>query len=86
MERNELFERCPIPQAVSKLSIPTVIGMLVMVIYNMADTFFVGMTNNVNQVASVTVTMPIFMLLMSLGTIFGVGGASSISRYIGSKK
>lgn len=86
MERNELFERCPIPQAVSKLSIPTVIGMLVMVIYNMADTFFVGMTNDVNQVASVTVTMPVFMLLMSLGTIFGVGGASSISRYIGSKK
>ena len=86
MERNDLFEKCPIPQAVAKLSVPTIVGMLVMVIYNMADTFFVGMTNDVNQVASVTVTMPIFMLLMSLGTIFGVGGASSISRYMGSKE
>ena len=86
MKRNELFESSPMPQAVMKLSLPTIIGMLVMVIYNMADTFFVGMTNDVNQVASVTVTMPVFMLLMSLGTIFGVGGASSISRYLGSKE
>lgn len=86
MERNELFKSCPVPKAVAKLSIPTIIGMLVMIIYNMADTFFVGMTNDVNQVASVTVTMPIFMFLMSLGTIFGVGGASLISRYIGSKE
>lgn len=74
MERNELFETYPIPKAIMKLSLPTIIGMLVMVIYNMADTFFVGLTNDVNQVASVTVTIPIFMLLMSLGTIFGVGG------------
>ena len=86
MERNELFENYPVPKAVAKLSVPTILGMLVMIIYNMADTFFVGMTNDVNQVASVTVTMPIFMFLMSLGTIFGVGGASSISRYIGSKE
>ncbi|MBQ8998152.1 MAG: MATE family efflux transporter [Clostridium sp.] len=86
MERNELFESYPVPKAIAKLSVPTIVGMLVMIIYNMADTFFVGMTNDVNQVASVTVTMPIFMLLMSLGTIFGVGGASSISRYIGSKE
>lgn len=86
MEKNELFESCSIPQAVAKLSVPTIVGMLVMVIYNMADTFFVGMTNDVNQVASVTVTMPIFMLLMSLGNIFGTGGASCISRYMGSKE
>ena len=86
MERNELFETCPVPKAIMKLSLPTIIGMLVMVVYNMADTLFVGMTNDVNQVASVTITMPIFMLLMSLGTIFGVGGASCISRYIGSKE
>lgn len=86
MERNELFEKYPVHKAVAKLSIPTIIGMIVTIIYNMADTFFVGMTNDVNQVASVTITMPIFMLLMSLGTIFGVGGASSISRYIGSKE
>ena len=81
MQRNELFESCSVPKAIAKLSIPTIIGMIVMIVYNMADTFFVGMTNDVNQVASVTVTMPIFMFLMSLGTIFGVGGASPGSGF-----
>ena len=50
MERNELFETCPVPKAIMKLSLPTIIGMLVMVVYNMADTFFVGMTNDVHNI------------------------------------
>ena len=42
----ELFEEMPIPKAVAKLSIPIVIGSLVMILYNLADTFFVGMLND----------------------------------------
>lgn len=85
MKRNEIFESYPIPKALASLSIPTIMGMLVMIIYNIADTFFVGLTNDVNQIASVTLTTPVFMLLMALGGVFGVGCGSYISRLMGSK-
>lgn len=85
MNRNEIFESYPIPKALASLSIPTIMGMLVMIIYNIADTFFVGLTNDVNQIASVTLTTPVFMLLMALGGIFGVGCGSYISRLMGKK-
>lgn len=85
MNRNEIFESYPIPKALASLSIPTIMGMLVMIIYNIADTFFVGLTNDVNQIASVTLTTPVFMLLMAFGGIFGVGCGSYISRLMGKK-
>lgn len=86
MKRNEMFEKYPIPKAVWSLALPTMIGMLITVIYNMADTFFVGQLHDVNQVAAVSISMPIFMFLMAIGTIFGVGGGSYISRMLGMKE
>jgi len=83
--KNDLFETLPIPKAVATLAIPMMIGMLVTVIYNLADTFFVGQLNDPNQVAAVTITMPVFMCLMSFGSIFGIGGGSFISRLLGNK-
>lgn len=82
-DRNELFTTAPIPKAVATLAVPTVLSMLVTVIYNMADTFFVGQTNDPNQVAAVSITMPIFLILMAFGNIFGIGGSSMISRLMG---
>lgn len=81
----ELFEKTPIPQAVTKLVIPSILSMLVLIIYNMADIFFVGQTGDANQVAAISTTMPIFMLFIAVGNIFGIGGSSVISRLIGQK-
>lgn len=82
----ELFEEYSIPKAIGKLALPTILGMLVSIIYNMADTFFVAQTNDENQVAAVTLCLPIFMLLMSFGNIFAIGGGSYISRLLGEKE
>ncbi len=82
----ELFEEYPIPKAIGKLAMPTILGMLVSIIYNMADTFFVAQTKDQNQVAAVTLCLPIFMLLMSFGNIFAIGGGSYVSRLLGEKE
>ena len=60
MEKNELFETMPIKKAVMKMSIPLMTSLLVTVIYNMADTFFIGQTGDANQVAAVSLTTPIY--------------------------
>lgn len=85
-QRNELFESAPIPRAVARMGIPTVLSMLVVVIYNMADTFFVGQTKDPNQVAAVSVAMPVFLICMAFGNMFGIGGSSFISRLLGENR
>ena len=83
-EKTELFEHTPIRKAALTLVVPTVISQLVVLIYNMADTWFIGQTGDPYQVAAVTVTYPIFMLLNALANLFGIGGSSLISRLLGS--
>lgn len=80
---NDIFEKYPVPKAVFTMATPTMLGMLVTIFYNMADTFFIGKTNDPNQVSAVSLATPVFMLLMALGNIFGVGGSSFISRALG---
>ncbi len=82
----ELFEDAPVSKAVAVMAIPTIITMLVVVIYNMADTFFIGQTNDAMQVAAVSLATPVFMLFMALGNLFGIGGSSAISRALGAKQ
>lgn len=78
-----LFETMPVSRAVVSLAVPTVISQLITVIYNMADTFFVGQLNDPAQVAASTIAMPLFMLLTGIANLFGIGGASLISRSLG---
>lgn len=75
----------PVQQAILQLAIPTMLGMVVQIFYNITDTFFVGKLNDPNQVAAVAIIMPIFMMLMALSGIFGNGGASYLSRLLGQK-
>ena len=82
-EKTELFETMPIQQAAMKLVIPTVISQLVMLVYNMADTWYIGQTGDPYQVAAVTVTYPVFMIMNALANLFGIGGGSLISRMLG---
>lgn len=81
----DIFENYPVYKALITLALPTILGMLVNVFYNMVDTFFVGQTNDPNQVAAVSLTMPIYLVLMSFGSIYGIGGASYISRSLGAR-
>ena len=83
-EKTELFETMPIHRAAMTLVIPTVISQLVMLVYNMADTWYIGQTGDPHQVTAVTITYPIFMLMNALANLFGIGGSSLISRMLGS--
>ena len=79
----ELFEEAPVLQAIMRLALPTVIGQIIGVIYNMADTFFIGQTGSEAMVTAVTICMPAFMFLTAISNLFGVGGSSVISRALG---
>jgi len=80
-----IFEKAPVPRAVMELVIPTIISQLITMIYNMADTFFVGQLNDPNQVAAVTLAAPVMLVLTALANLFGIGGASLLSRSLGEK-
>lgn len=79
-----LFEAMPIPRAVIQLSIPIVVSSLVTVIYNLADTFFVGMLNDPIQNAAVTLVYPVMLAFNAVNNLFGVGTSSMMSRSLGS--
>lgn len=79
----ELFERTPVPKAVVTLAVPTIISSLVMVIYNLADTYFVGMINNPVQNAAVTLAAPVLLAFNAVNNLFGVGSSSMMSRALG---
>lgn len=79
----EIFEDAPIPKAVFVNIIPSVISMLMVLIYNLADTFFIGQTKNAYMVAAVSLATPAFLFFMAVGMLFGIGGTSLISRMLG---
>ena len=83
VRERRIFEEYPILRSVLALAIPTVISQIILVIYNMADTFFIGMTGSDAMLTSVTVCMPAFMFLSAISNLFGVGGASVIARALG---
>ena len=82
-DKKELFENRSVLRAILELAVPSVIGQIVLVIYNMADTLFVGMTNSDELITAVTVCMPAFMFLSAISNLFGVGAASVMARAIG---
>ncbi len=82
-DKTELFEKTPVPRAVLALVIPTVISQIITVIYNMADTFFIGQVDDSNQVAAASLCMPLFLVTTGVANLFGIGGASLISRSLG---
>lgn len=85
MNENELMGSMRVSRAVAKMAIPSVISSLVTVIYNMADTFFVGQTGDALQVTAVSLTNPIFILLMAFANVLGMGGSAVASVALGEK-
>lgn len=84
-EKTELFERTSVTKAVMKLSVPTVLSSLVMVLYNLADTYFVGMLNNPIENSAVTLAAPLLLAFNAVNNLFGVGSSSMMSRALGRK-
>ncbi len=84
-QKTRLFESTPVPKAVMTLAIPTVLSSLVMVLYNLADTYFVGILNDPVQTAAVTLAGPVLLAFNAVNNLFGVGSSSMMSRALGSK-
>lgn len=79
----EVFEKAPVHRAVFQNALPAMAAMLMVLIYNLADTFFIGQTHDDFQVAAVSLATPVFLLFMAVGSVFGMGGTSAISRALG---
>ena len=82
-QKQDAFLTLPVPRAVAKFAIPTILSQLVTLLYNLADTFFVGHINDPSQVAALTLSFPLFMSLTMVGNLFGIGANSFISRSLG---
>lgn len=82
----EIFEKMPVAKAVRVMAIPTIIGQLIVLFYNMADTFFLGRTNNPLMVAGASLILPVYNISLSIAGLAGVGGGALISRLLGKKR
>ena len=82
-DNREIFESWPIPKALAELALPMIFGQLIILIYNLADTFYIGRTNNPLMVAGVSLLLPVFNISITFANLFGVGGGTLISRLMG---
>lgn len=82
-KNNELFTTMPVGRAVAKLAVPTVVSQIIVILYSMADTFFIGQTGDPNQLAALSIAFPIFTLLTAVANLFGIGANSLIARSLG---
>ena len=79
----DIFKNAPVPKAVITNIIPSIISMIMVLVYNLADTFFIGQTKNAYMVAAVSIATPAFLFFMAVGMLFGIGGTSLTSRMLG---
>ena len=85
-EKKRVFEEYPVLKSLTIMAVPAIISQLITLIYNIADTWFIGLTNNPSMVAACSLVLPIFLLSISISNLFGTGGGSLISRLLGDKK
>ena len=85
-DKTEIFERMSVPKALAVMAIPTVISQIIALIYNMADTWFIGMTDNPYMVAATSLVGTVYLLTAGVANLFGVGGGSLVVRLMGSKE
>lgn len=83
--KTELFETMAVPRALTRMAIPTIVSQLIALVYNMADTWFIGRTNNPYMVAASSLVLTVFLMAGALGNLFGVGGGSLVVRLLGQR-
>ena len=84
--QEEVFRNLPIPAALRVMIVPAVTSQLIVLIYNMADTFYVGQTNNPYMVASTSLILPVFNITLCLAGLAGIGGGALIARLLGEER
>ena len=84
--KTELFETMPVGRALLTMAIPTIISQLITMVYNLADTLFIGVSEDPYKIAASSVVSVLFFMLNSLANLFGVGGGSLLSRLLGEKR
>ena len=84
--RAALFESASVPSALARMALPTVVSQLITLIYNIADTWFIGRTNNPYMVAASSLVLTVFLMSAALSNLFGVGGGSLVVRLLGQKR
>ena len=82
----EVMEKMPIPSAILRLAIPTVFSTIISIIYNLTDTYFIGLLDDPIQLGAISLAFPVFTFLQAVGNMFGLGAPSYISRCLGAKK
>ena len=85
-DKTEIFERMGVPSALAKMAIPTIISQLITLIYNIADTWFIGQTDNPYMVAASSLVLTVFLMTTAIANLFGVGGGSLAVRLLGSHR
>ena len=84
-DKIEIFERMSVPKALAVMAVPTVISQIIALIYNMADTWFIGMTDNPYMVAATSLVGTVYLLTAGVANLFGVGGGNLVVRLMGKK-
>ncbi|MDD2387709.1 MAG: MATE family efflux transporter [Bacteroidales bacterium] len=85
MERSDRLGHEKIGKLLWSLSLPSILGMLAVTIYNVADTVFIGRSLGALGIAGISVSLPLLMSISTFGQAIGLGGASIISRALGAK-
>ena len=81
--REEVFRSLPVPRALRIMVLPAVVSQLIVLVYNMADTFYVAQTDDPYMVAATSLILPVFNISTCLAGLAGVGGGSLVSRLLG---
>jgi multidrug efflux pump len=84
--RTYYFEKAPVGKAILNFSVPMIITMLVTQVYNIVDTFYIGLLGDFNLIAAIALSLPVPTIFMAMGNIFGIGGGTFISRLLGAKE
>ncbi len=85
-DKKEVFETMPVPKALVNMCVPMIISQLIVLIYNLADTFFVGRANNPYMVAGISLILPVFNICLAIAGLTGAGGGTLISRLLGTDR
>jgi putative MATE family efflux protein len=82
----ELMESVPVLTVLARLAAPAVLGNIVQLVYNLTDTYFIGLLDDYNQIAAVSLAMPVMFVTNALSHVFSAGAPSYISRLLGRKE
>ena len=84
--KTELFETTPVFRALTVMAVPTIISQLIVLIYNLADTWFIGQTDDPYMVAAAALVSTVFLMITGLSNLFGVGGGNLVVQLLGRRQ